>query len=319
LSRFPRHETRDLGLRIRHPRLLATSLAEFAWRRFIEDHRLVFRERPVAAIIELPITEFVPLARAVRHAGGAVVYDLLDRWDSSLGEQWYSPAVERTVIALSDVLVTTAPVPAARLQAMSGLDVALLPNAVNTDLFDPDRPFTRPDDYPRAPWSMIYIGALWGDWFDWELLRRVAVAYAEAAVVLIGDYRGQMVSPPANVRFLGLKPPAAVPAYLAHADVAIVPWKINAVTGATSPLKVYEYLAMRRPVVAPRLEALAGIPGLWLAADAEEFVQAIDQARRLGVDHGTVSGFVQDNSWTARVTALLRLIQEVNSSTKTRA
>ena len=316
VSRFPRHETRDLGLRIRHPRLLATSLAELAWRRFIEDHRLVFRERPVAAILEFPLAEFVPVARAIRHAGGAVVYDLLDRWDSSLGAPWYSPAVERTVIALSDVLVATAPVLAARLQAMSGRDVALLPNAVNTDLFVPDRPFTRPDDYPRAPWSMIYIGALWGDWFDWALLRRVAVAYPEAAVVLIGDYRGQMASPPANVRFLGLKPQAAVPAYLAHADVAIVPWKINAVTDATSPLKVYEYLAMRRPVVAPRLEALAGIPGLWLAADAEEFVQAIGQARRLGVDHGTVSGFVQDNSWTARVTAMLRLIQEVDSSRK---
>lgn len=319
MSRFPRHETRDLGLQIRHPRLLATSLAEFAWRRFIKDHRLVFRERPVAAILEFPLAEFVPVARAIRHAGGAVVYDLLDRWDSSLGAPWYSPAVERTVIALSDVLVATAPVLAARLQAMSGRDVALLPNAVNTHLFTPDRPFTRPDDYPRAPWSMIYIGALWGDWFDWELLRRVAVAYPEAAVVLIGDYRGQMASPPANVRFLGLKPQAAVPAYLAHADVAIVPWKINAVTHATSPLKVYEYLAMRRPVVAPRLEALAGIPGLSLAGDAEEFVQAIDQARRLGVDHGTVSGFVQDNSWTARVTAMLRLIQEVDSPRKARA
>jgi len=95
-----------------------------------------------------------------------------------------------------------------------------------------------------------------------------------------------------------------------------VPWKINAVTDATSPLKVYEALAMRRPVVAPRLEALAGIPGLWLAADAGEFVQAIDEARRLGVDHGTVRGFVQDNSWTARVTALARLIHEADSSRK---
>lgn len=310
VSRFPRHETRDLGLRIRHPRLLAASLAEFAWRRFIKESRLVFHERPVAAILEFPVAEFVPVARAISQAGGAVVYDLLDRWDSSLGAPWYSPAVERTVVALSDILVATAPALAARLHAMSGRDVALLPNAVNTDLFAPDRRFMRPDDFPRASWSMIYVGALWGDWFDWELLRRVAVAYPEAAVVLIGDYRGQMASPPANVRFLGLKPQAAVPAYLAHADVAIVPWKINAVTHATSPLKVYEYLAMRRPVVAPRLEALAGIPGLWLAAAAEEFVQAIAQARRLGVDHGTVSRFVRDNSWTARVTALLRLIQE---------
>jgi glycosyltransferase involved in cell wall biosynthesis len=130
-----------------------------------------------------------------------------------------------------------------------------VPNAVNIDLFDPRRPWTRPADYPEAAWSMIYIGALWGDWFDWGLLRRLAVAYAEAAVVVIGDYRQQMTAAPGNVHFLGLKAQAELPAYLAQAEVAIIPWKANAVTHATSPLKVYEYLAMRRPVVAPQLDA----------------------------------------------------------------
>jgi polysaccharide pyruvyl transferase CsaB len=308
VSRFPRHESTNLGLRICHPRLHTASLGAFAWRRFVRDHAVVFREHPVAAIVEFPLAEFVPLLRAIRAAGGSVVYDLLDAWDSALGGQWYSPAVERRVIALSDVLVATATPLAARLATMSGRDVALVPNAVNPDLFDPRRPWARPADVPPAPWSMIYVGALWGDWFDWDLLRRLALVYRDAAVVMIGDYRNQMYRPPANVHFLGLKPQAELPAYLAHAEVAILPWKANAVTHATSPLKIYEYLAMRRPVVAPRLDALEGIPGVLLSHDADAFVRNVGRARRVRLDAATVDAFVRANSWPARIRTLLGLL-----------
>ena len=205
------------------------------------------------------------------------------------------------MIALSDVLIATAAPLAARLEAMSGRSVTLVPNAVNTDLFDPGRSRERPADYPSAPWSMIYIGALWGDWFDWELLRRLAVAYSEAAVVIVGDYRDQMRSAPGNVHFLGLKAQVELPAYLAHADVAIIPWKANAVTHATSPLKVYEYLAMRRPVVAPALDALEGIPGVLLSSDTDAFVRNVGRARGAPVDRVVVDAFVRENSWPARI------------------
>jgi glycosyltransferase involved in cell wall biosynthesis len=220
--------------------------------------------------------------------------------------------VERRIVGLSDVLVATAPSLASRLESMSGREVALLPNAVNTDLFDPDRPWPRPADYPAAAWSMIYIGALWGDWFDWDLLRRLAVAYTEAAVVVVGDYRNQMASAPDNAHFLGLKAQRDLPGYLAHANVAIIPWKVNAVTHATSPLKVYEYLAMRRPVVAPRLDALEGIPGVFLSGDADDFVRNVGRARGEPLATAVVDRFVRENSWPTRVRTLLELVARTN-------
>ena len=312
VSRFPRYESTNLGLRIRHPRLHAAPLEGFAWRRFVRDHAVAFREHPLFAVVEFPLAEFVPLMRAVREADGSVVYDLLDNWDSTLGGQWYSPAVERRVISLSDVLVATATPLAARLATMSGRDVTLLPNAVNTDLFDPERPWARPPDLPPAPWSMIYVGALWGDWFDWDLLRRLALDYPDAAVVMIGAYQNQMSRPPANVHFLGLKAQTELPAYLAHAEVAIIPWKANAITHATSPLKVYEYLAMRRPVVAPRLDALEGIPGVLLSDGPDTFVGNVGRARGTPLDAATVDAFVRDNAWPARIRTLLGLIARAN-------
>ena len=309
VSRFPRYESANLGLKIRHRRLFTVSFDGFAWRRFLRDHADLLRTRPAMTVVEFPLADFLPLIQAIRRAGGSVVYDLLDDWDSTLGREWYSTGVERKIIARSDVLTATAKPLAARLTAMSRRDVVLLPNAVNTDLFDPAQPWPRPADFPsEAAWSMIYIGALWGDWFDWPLLGRLAAVYPEAAVVVIGDYRDQMRRVPGNLHFLGLKPQAMLPAYLTHADVAIVPWKINAVTHATSPLKVYEYLAMRRPVVAPKLDALVGIPGVLLSPDADAFVDNVARARQTRVDAAVIDAFVRENSWTARVRTLLESV-----------
>ena len=177
-------------------------------------------------------------------------------------------------------------------------------------LFDAEKYYPRPADLPEAEWIAIYIGALWGDWFDWRLLRAVAEAYPEAAVVVIGDYRGQCESPPPNLHFLGLKPQRVLPAYLAYAQVALIPWVVNAITQATSPLKLYEYLAMQRPVVAPDLEPLQGIPGVYLAHDAEEFVRLVAEAARRGVPEEAVRQFVALHNWQARVDRLLEILHE---------
>jgi glycosyltransferase involved in cell wall biosynthesis len=187
----------------------------------------------------------------------------------------------------------------------------MLPNAVNLRLFDPERIYPRPEDFPSAEWSAIYTGALWGEWFDWNLLVQIARQHPEAAILVIGDYRGQCVNPPSNLFFLGLKPQRELPAYLAHADVAIIPWKKNAITQATSPLKVYEYLAMRRPVVAPDLEPLRGMPGLHLAKDAREFDEKLAEARHTAFPEAQVSAFVEENNWHARVERLLGIIDQI--------
>jgi HAD superfamily hydrolase (TIGR01450 family) len=66
--------------------------------------------------------------------------------------------------------------------------------------------------------------------------------------------------------FLGLKPQVALPPYLAHADLAIMPWTEDPVTRATSPLKVYEFVAMGLPRPDPaRILTSARATAVWLA------------------------------------------------------
>lgn len=309
MNRFARAEGQDLGLKVSHPNLITDHCSRFPWEHFLQQAGSFLEGRVLGAIVEVPVAEFLPLVRGIRRQGGVVVYDLMDAWDTSLGKPWYSETIEKEVIQCSQLLVATAPLLVRRLERLSGRGVSLLPNAVNDRLFDPGQGYPRPSDLPAAAWTAMYVGALWGEWFDWDLLLRIGRQNPEAAVVVIGDYRGQCRNAPSNLYFLGLKAQKDLPAYLARADVGIVPWKIGPVTRATSPLKVYEFLAMQRPVVAPRIDPLEGIPGVFLAQNGGEFLDRLAPARQSPFPKTEATRFIEENNWRVRVERLVELVR----------
>jgi hypothetical protein len=123
---------------------------------------------------------------------------------------------------------------------------------------------------------------------------------------VIGDYRGQCPYAEPNLYFLGLKPQTALPAYLQHSDVAIIPWKIGPITQATSPLKIFEYLATATPVVTPKLHPLEGIPYVFLSPEHDTFLENIAYALDCAMDDHVLDAFLRENSWQARIDHLSR-------------
>jgi glycosyltransferase involved in cell wall biosynthesis/SAM-dependent methyltransferase len=111
-----------------------------------------------------------------------------------------------------------------------------------------------------------YIGAI-ADWFDAEAVFNIGFLLNKRAnIVLIGDYFhgniGVLRNLP-NVFILGEKPYSSLPAYLQCFDICMIPFKENALTECTNPVKLYEYMAAGKPVVSTPLPELALIcPGL---------------------------------------------------------
>ena len=139
-----------------------------------------------------------------------------------------------------------------------------------------------------------------------EVSHLLGEAEFALACRLIGDYAGQCpYPPPANMRFLGLKAQAALPAYLAHADVALIPFVVSRLTQAVSPLKVFEYLAMGVPVVSTPLVELRGMPHVHLAEGPAAFAAAVGRAAAEPRDEAALSAFARANGWEARVDGLL--------------
>mgnify|MGYP001084258973 CR=1 FL=1 len=309
-NRFPSYESQKSGAHIAHPNLFKIPWAEFDWEDFLGTYGDLMEEKSFATLIEMPLPEFLPLLESVRERG-PVLYELIDDWDSSLGEGWYAEMVEEEIIHLSQGLIGSAPKLVQRLENGDRPPVLYLPNAVNSRLFNPDFFYLNPEDLPQAKRTLLYIGALWGDWFDWALLEDVARGQAGAAISVIGDYRGQCLDRPPNLHFLGLKPQTELPAYLAQADLALIPWKNTPITQATSPLKVYEFLAMGVPVVAPDLEPLRGVPGVWLAKDRGEFLEIAHGLSRKDLPLEEVRAFIHENDWESRVRQLLAYAESI--------
>jgi glycosyltransferase involved in cell wall biosynthesis len=206
------------------------------------------------------------------------------------------------------LLVASAPSLVERLKEMTGRSVLLLPNAVNLKLFDRGRKYEEPEDLPAGDPRILFIGALWGEWFDWDLLQKIVQAYPNSALTVIGDYRGQCPFSEPNLHFLGLKSQTTLPAYLQHSDVTIIPWEISSITQATSPLKVFEYLAMGAPVVAPRINPLLDLPYVFTSSDHDEFIENIEKARTCEMEEGVLDEFIKANSWEARIDKLAEYI-----------
>jgi len=304
VHKYPKQESVDLQIDYSSRNLLHFSAEDFDWKAFYYEHRALLEKKPLQVILEFPFPDYLPIVRDLKKRGATVVYDLIDEWNTSLGGDWYSPEGEQAVIDNSDVLSASAPSLVQRLEAASGRQVLFLPNAVNLHVFDRSREYPCPTDLPQGEPRILYIGALWGEWFEWDLIKELAQAYPKAATVLIGDYHGQRPDVEAVATFLGLKPQTELPAYLAHSDVAIIPWEISPITQATSPLKVFEYVTMGVPVVAPDLDPLKDIPYVFLSKDRQHFIENIRRARAVKVDGHVVDGFAQQNSWTARLDAL---------------
>lgn len=132
--------------------------------------------------------------------------------------------------------------------------------------------------------------------------------------VLETDY---VARAPANVTFTGFVAPSDVPNYLAAADVLVMPTTAALhYAGYTSPLKLFEYMATGRPVVASDLPVLREVVRhgenalVYAQRDPIALAAAV---RRLWADRELAERLaeqawqdVQQYSWQARAQRILR-------------
>jgi glycosyltransferase involved in cell wall biosynthesis len=242
-----------------------------------------------------------------RHPPGTrTVYDWIDDL-SVFGQD--ARFVERThARGLREAtLVTTV---ARTLRSAEREDALYLPNAVDCAHFAETRE-ARLLDLPADGKPLAgYYGAI-ASWFDFDLLDDVARLRADWNFVLIGAaLDASLTRHPlfsrANVLWLGPRMYATLPAYLHAFDAAMIPFAVNRITNATSPLKLYEYFAGGKPVIATPLPECAQFPEVTIAATATEFAAALDVARgRDDAFRARLRAIAAANSWDARVDAVL--------------
>ena len=97
-----------------------------------------------------------------------------------------------------------------------------------------------------------YYGAL-AKWFDYQLVKELAET-GKYQIVLFGikyddSYEKAGLDRQENVHFLGSRDYHVLQNYAAKMDVLTIPFLINEITKATSPVKLFEYMALNKPIV----------------------------------------------------------------------
>jgi glycosyltransferase involved in cell wall biosynthesis len=127
--------------------------------------------------------------------------------------------------------------------------------------FDPQKIADKPDDIAGIPHPIIgYIGALDSERLDPDIIASFARALPAWNIVLVGPedevFRQSTLHDIPNIHFLGGKPFARLASYVAAFDICINPQRKNEITKGNYPLKIDEYLAMGKPVVATNTVAM---------------------------------------------------------------
>lgn len=130
-----------------------------------------------------------------------------------------------------------------------------------------------------------YAGAL-NEKIDFALIEAVATSRPDWQFVLVGSLdlmagAGEAAGLKAlsNVRWTGRVPVEQVPSAIGSMDACLLPYKINPWTANIDSLKLYEYLACGKPVVATDVPAAREFSHLVsIARDAAGFERAIESA-----------------------------------------
>lgn len=206
-------------------------------------------------------------------------------------------------------------------------DVTLVPNGVRHEDFAaairaPDHD-ALPEFRGIPPEAVVigYYGAL-AEWVDYELIEELARREPSWWFVFIGDRvsfspridRFQKIP---NVRVIGRQPYARLSALLARMNVAIIPFKVNDLTVAVSPVKLFEYAAGQKPVVSAALpecvEVSSGCSGVRIASGADEWMDQMRWCLAQGRSEQTqaaLEALAASSTWRARARTIVAALRD---------
>ncbi len=307
---IPRIETPALDAL---PRQIHVSTVRRAARRLGPGKRVLYLWHP----------QFAPMAG--RFGESLVVFHCYDNY---LGYTYLSAAERRRIGLAQERLARCADLVFASGEAMRELlpndvEVHVIANGVDFESHERVRAEGAPvpDEFKAIPRPILaHIGRINAK-LDFPLLTALARRRRDWSVVLVGPHEGllrpqdipeynAMVAEP-NVYRVGFVPPDELARYVQAMDVGLMAYRLSGWVIKGFPLKLFEYLAGGKPIVATDIEELHRYPDyVTLVRTPDEWIAAIEHA--LANDSEALArkriAFAAQNSWNERCERILELI-----------
>lgn len=261
-------------------------------------------------------------ATLLRRTSWPALYDITDDWAvADRGDRIMARVADDDafLVTHADVVVVCSPELLRRKSPLrgAGSPPLLVPNAVDLAAYRTLQ--ARPTDLPAGRIA-LYAGTLHRDRLDVDLTAATAAALrGGGTLVLLGPNALEEADTRTlrkhGVVILGARPRGAVPAYLQHADVLLVPHVVTPFTESLDPIKLYEYQAVAAPVVATRVAGFRD----WIAprltlADPAGFAPAVYELMHGGPvrrRQATASALASAPDWSVRVAAMRTALDQL--------
>ncbi len=161
-----------------------------------------------------------------------------------------------------------------------------------------------------------YYGAL-ASWFDYDIVRAVAEAHSDWVWLLIGkkidnDMERSKIEKLPNVIYVPAVPYKELPSYIACCDIMTIPFVLNEITEATSPVKLFEYMASGKPIITSDMNECRNYRSVHIYKDAESFTALAQLAlieRSSDEYMALLRQEARENTWYSRAKAVLEALQ----------
>jgi len=200
------------------------------------------------------------------------------------------------------------------------------PHGVDVDHFAraQDEQLPIPADVAGLPGPVIGFFGLIGLQIDLDLIDYLAEKRPSWTFLLIGRVAvpAEQVPRRSNVHMVGKRPYQDLPAYGKRFDAAIIPYRPSQFAHYANPLKLREYLAMGKPIVAvstPEIDKFADV--VEIAHSREEFLAKLDAvlARPSSPDElRRRMDRVEPLSWEARRREILGVVEDLLATRRDR-
>ena len=196
-------------------------------------------------------------------------------------------------------------------------------NGVDTSFFETyDKNFKFEQEFTNIlankKTNLCYYGAL-AKWFDYDLIKEIAKT-DKYNIILFGikydESYDENIKNEKNIYFMGPRDYKILKNYAKKMDILCVPFKINNITRATSPVKLFEYMALEKPIVTTDMNECRKYKSVLIGKNHKDFLKKLEEATKLEKDKEYIKLLqkeAKENDWSNKAKAI---IEEISKNEK---
>ena len=164
--------------------------------------------------------------------------------------------------------------------------------------------------------NVCYYGAL-AKWFDYDLIKEIACSN-KYNVILFGikydeSYDQNITGKEENIYFFGPKDYSELKYYARNCDILMVPFLINDITKSTNPVKIFEYMALKKPIVTTDLNECKKYKSIFIGKNHSDFIKKLEESYFLRNDKNYLKLLdkeARENDWSKKAEAIINLVKK---------